>query len=256
MVSYSFTDFMDIIRRLRGKEGCPWDREQTHESLKSCLIEECYEAIEAINNQDVDNLCEELGDVMLQVALHSAIAEEKQAFTIDEVISSVSEKMIRRHPHVFSDITVSDSQSVINNWEEIKKKEKKSENIVDEITSIPKALPATIRAEKIQKKAAKAGFEFECYEQVLDKVYEELDELKNAVKLGEESQIQDEFGDVLFSMINLSRYLHLNAENSLTNSTNKFINRFVDVFSLAEKQGKNLYNLSPAELDALWRKVK
>ncbi len=256
MPKYDFDEFMDIIRKLRSKEGCPWDREQTHESLKTCLIEECYETIEAINNKDNDNLCEELGDVLLQVALHTAIAEEKKEFNIDQVVSGVAQKMVRRHPHVFGDVVVDNSQGVIKNWEEIKKEEKKNKSVAQEIIDIPKAFPATIRAEKVQKKAAKSGMDFEGYEQALEKVYEELEELKKSVDNGGKSIIEEEFGDVLFSIVNLSRFLQLNAENSLTNATNKFINRFVDVFALAERRGHNLCELSPMEQDVLWREVK
>ncbi len=256
MSNYSFEDFIRIIRKLRSKEGCPWDREQTHESLKTCLLEECYETIEAINNKDKENLCEELGDILLQVALHSVIAEEAKEFNIDEVISAEAEKMIRRHPHVFGDVIIHDSEGVIQSWEEIKRKEKKANNIVEELFEVPKALPANLRAEKIQRKAAKTGMDFEGYEQVLEKVYEELEELKESIQIGDKRDIEEEFGDVMFSMINLSRFLQLNAENSLTNATNKFINRFVDVFALAEGKGQNLCELSPAEQDVLWRKVK
>jgi tetrapyrrole methylase family protein/MazG family protein len=254
MSNYSFEEFMDIIRKLR--EGCPWDREQTHESLKSCLLEECYETIEAIDNKDKENLREELGDVLLQVALHSVIAEETQAFTIDDVITEETEKMIRRHPHIFGDVAVENSEGVIKNWEEIKKQEKKGSNIAEELLSVPKALPANIRAEKIQRKASKSGMDFEGYEQVLKKVYEELEELKESVEIGDKSNIQEEFGDVMFSIINLSRFLQLNAENSLTNATNKFINRFVDVFALAVSRGQDLCELSPTEQHELWRVIK
>lgn len=253
---YSFHDLMNIIRRLRAKDGCPWDREQTHESLKQCLIEEAYEVIEAIHNQDYRNLCEELGDVLLQVVMHAAIAEEGMEFTIEDVIAGECEKMIHRHPHVFGNLEVNDSQTVLSNWEEIKLKEKKYEKISDSILNIPKALPANIRAEKVQKKAAKAGLEFESYNQVLGKVYEELEELKEARKIGQKSYIEEEFGDLMFSIINLSRFLHVNAENSLTNATNKFINRFVGVESFARQEGKHLWEMSASEIDTLWGRVK
>ncbi len=256
MSSYNFDEFMDIIVRLRGKDGCPWDREQTHESLKPCLLEECYETFEAIDHKDNENLCEELGDILLQVALHSVIAEEQGEFDINKVISGVSEKMIRRHPHVFKKVAVKDSEEVIRNWEEIKKQEKSAKNIVEELKEVPKAFPSLLRAEKIQKKASKTGMDFTDCEQVLEKVYEELEELKESIKNGDKSNISEEFGDVLFTMINLSRFLQLNAENSLTNATNKFINRFVDVFALAESRGQDLCELSPVELDKLWREVK
>ncbi len=256
MAKYSFEEFMEIIRKLRSEEGCPWDREQTHESLKNCLIEECYETVEAINNQDEENLCEELGDVLLQVALHSVIAEEEKEFSIDDVVSLEAEKMIRRHPHVFGDATAEDADEVLRNWDEIKKKEKKDRNLADELKEVAKALPANIRAEKIQRKVSKTGLDFAGYEEALQKVYEELEELKKAIEIRDESYIFEEFGDVMFSMINLSRFLQLNAENSLTNATNKFINRFVDVFALAESMGRNLSELTPIEQDVLWREVK
>lgn len=255
MAKYSFEEFMDIIRRLRSKDGCPWDREQTHESLKGCLLDECYETIEAIDNKDKVNLCEELGDVLLQVAMHSVIAEETGDFTIDDVIDSEAEKMIRRHPHVFGDIAVSNSEEVIRNWDEIKKQEKKAATIEDEFANIPKALPALVRAQKVQKKAAKAGIGDDC-RQTLKRLKEELAGLEAAVEGGDKELLSEELGKFLFSVVNLARILQLNAEYSLTNATNKFINRIIDIFALAESRGQNLYELSPAELDILWREVK
>jgi tetrapyrrole methylase family protein/MazG family protein len=260
--SYTFDDFMNIIRHLRSENGCPWDREQTHESLKNCLIEEAYEVIEAVDNKDTVNLCEELGDILLQVALHTVIAEEKKEFGIEEVIDGVSTKMIRRHPHVFSEAAQSfkeggiTSDTVVQNWEEIKSQEKKQQRASEGILSIPKALPATIRAEKVQRKAAKAGLDFEGYEQALKKVYEELEELKNSKENGDARDIEEEFGDLMFSVVNLSRFLQLNAENSLTNATNKFINRFVGIERLAESKSKRLSEMSVTELDALWGRVE
>ncbi|MFT4145789.1 MAG: nucleoside triphosphate pyrophosphohydrolase [Mobilitalea sp.] len=256
MTNYNFNDFMEIIRKLRSKEGCPWDREQTHESLKTCLIEECYETLEAIDKKDNQNLSEELGDILLQVALHSVIAEETKEFTIEDVVQGVSEKMIRRHPHVFGDAVIENSEGVIASWEEIKKTEKQNVSPAQEVLNVPKAFPANIRAEKVQKKASKSGMDFEDYKQALKKVYEELDELTESIENGDKSKIFEEFGDTMFSMINLSRFLQLNAENSLTNATNKFINRFVDVFALAESRGQNLCELSPENQDMLWREVK
>jgi tetrapyrrole methylase family protein/MazG family protein len=256
MKNYSFDEFMDIIRKLRSKEGCPWDREQTHESLKTCLLEECYETIEAINNNDKENLCEELGDILLQVALHSVISEETKEFDINDVITAEAEKMIRRHPHVFGDATVNNSEEVIINWEEIKKKEKKANNIAEEIREVPKALPANIRAEKVLRKAAKSGRDYEGPKQALEMVYKELDKLKETLEIGDKSNIQEEFGEVMLQVINFSRFLQLNAENSLTNATNKFINRFVDVSALAECRGQNLCELSPQEQELLWREVE
>ena len=256
MSDYNFEEFIKIIRKLRSRDGCPWDREQTHESLKPCLLEECYETWEAIDNRDNENLCEELGDVLLQVALHAVIAEEQKEFGLNDIITREAEKMIRRHPHVFGEESADSSQDVINRWEEIKKSEKKSVTPAEEILSIPKAFPATLRAEKVQKKAAKAGMDFEGCDQVFEKINEELEELKKAIKYGDISNITEEFGDLLFTVVNLSRFLQLNAENSLTNATNKFINRFVDVLELAESRGHNLCELSPLEQDVLWQEVK
>ncbi len=257
--NYVFDDFINIIRHLRSENGCPWDREQTHESLRNCMIEEAYEVIEAINNEDAENLCEELGDILLQVALHTAIAEEQKEFDIDDVVNGVSRKMIRRHPHVFGSTDAAagiDSDAVVSNWDDIKKQEKKQKKASEAILGVPKALPANIRAEKIQKKAAKAGLDFKDYEQALNKVYEELEELKKTKENGDAKGIEEEFGDLMFSVVNLSRFLQLNAENSLTNATNKFINRFVGIELLAEQESRSLREMSDVELNALWGRVK
>ncbi|ROR25674.1 tetrapyrrole methylase family protein/MazG family protein [Mobilisporobacter senegalensis] len=253
---YSFEEFMEIIHVLRSENGCPWDREQTHESLKSCLIEECYETVEAINNVDKENLCEELGDILLQVALHSVIAEESGDFEMNDIIDGISKKMIHRHPHVFGDAIVNSSGEVLKNWEDIKKEEKKEVTVSQSMEKVPKALPALIRAAKVQGHAKNAGFDFVDYEDALNKVYEEINELNLARKVGDKSQIEKEFGDLLFSVVNLSRFLQENAENSLTNATDKFINRFVDVERLVLREGKHLCDMSIDELKALWGQVK
>lgn len=249
-------EFVDIIRRLRAENGCPWDREQTHESLRNCMLEEAYEVVEGIDNHDLANLREELGDVLLQVVMHSVIAEESGEFTINEVIGEVGEKMIRRHPHVFGEESVSTAKEVLVNWEEIKKAEKKEKTVSESVMRVPKALPAMIRAEKVQKKAAKVGFDFADYEEAYSKVEEELLELKEAREIGNICQIEEEFGDLLFSIVNLSRFLQINAENSLTNATNKFINRFVSVETLAEQEGRRLKDMTIDEMNDLWNRVK
>lgn len=256
MTQEYFNEFIQIIKKLRSETGCPWDRVQTHESLVDCMREEAYEVIDAIHQKDIPNLREELGDVLLQVVMHSVIAEEEQEFTIDDVIKEVSKKMVHRHPHVFGTKTANTAEEVLKNWEDIKKEEHKEKTISDSILKIPKALPATIRAEKVQKKAAKVGFDFENYNQVLEKVYEELEELKEAQKIGKKNQIEEEFGDFMFSVVNLSRFLQLNAENSLTNATDKFINRFVGVECIAQSRGKSLESLSIEELETLWEQIK
>ncbi|NLL00375.1 MAG: nucleoside triphosphate pyrophosphohydrolase [Clostridiales bacterium] len=248
--AYSFDEFMDIIRRLRGKDGCPWDREQTHESLRQCLLEESYEVIEAINNKDRDNLCEELGDVLLQVAMHSVIAEEENKFAISDVIAEVSKKMIRRHPHVFGDTQAETSDQVLKNWEDIKSMERDNADPRYELKKIPKALPANIRAEKTQKKAVKYGLELGSSDSAISDIIKGLEKLNNAVKIGEKTLIFDEFGYLLFHMIKLSLVLQINAENSLTNATNKFINRLIDMLCLNDGKGYNLCDIASADYEA------
>ena len=251
--TYSFDEFVDIIRKLRSKDGCPWDREQTHESLKQCLIEECYEVLEAINNKDTNNLCEELGDVLLQVVMHSVIAEENEKFTIEEVISEVSKKMIRRHPHVFGDLEVKSTEEVLDNWEDIKSKEKGTYSPEQELDSIPKALPANIRSAKIQKKAVDLGLELGSSDMAFNDIYENLKGLREAIDLGENLRVFDKFGSVMLNMIKLSLLLQINAENSLTNATNKFINRFIDVIDPRIGKDSNLYAIISTEQENLWR---
>lgn len=257
---YTYEELVEIIRTLRSENGCPWDREQTHGSLKNCMIEEAYEVCEGIDQlesqKDPTNLCEELGDVLLQVIMHSVIGEEAKEFTMEDVIHGISEKMIRRHPHVFGDTKVKDSDEVLQNWEEIKKEEKKEASVSEGMIRVPKAFPSVMRAQKVQKKAAKIGFDFPSYEEALQKVYEELEELENARKYETFQRVEEEFGDLMFSVVNLSRFLQLNAENSLTNATDKFINRFVNVERLANSEGRALSEMSIDELDALWGRIK
>ncbi|MDD4113083.1 MAG: nucleoside triphosphate pyrophosphohydrolase [Herbinix sp.] len=251
--TYSFDEFMDIIRTLRSKDGCPWDKEQTHESLKQCLIEECYEVIEAINNKDSSNLCEELGDILLQVAMHSVIAEEEDKFTVSNVISEESEKMIRRHPHVFDNLEVKSSEEVLRNWEVIKSKEREEIRPDQDILKVPKALPANIRAEKVQKKAVKFGLELGSKDDAVEEIEKRLENLSKMADLGENTLISDEFGSLLFNVIKLSLVLQINAENSLTNATNKFINRLIDVLSGYKGNDYNLCAITSTEHEALWK---
>lgn len=253
---YTFEEYKKIIERLRAKDGCPWDREQTHESLRQGMIEEAYEVVEAINNNDMANLREELGDVLLQVVMHAQIASEEGEFTIEDVIDETAKKMIHRHPHVFGSTEVKDASEVLENWEEIKRKEKKEKTVMESIFRVPKALPANIRAAKVQKKAAKTGFEFPDVKSVLEKVDEELAELKEAMEIGSQNQIEEEFGDLMFSMVNLSRFLDINAENSLTNAVEKFINRLESVEGLAKERHLDMGEMTPEELDVLWNLVK
>ena len=265
-MKHTYEEFLEVIKTLRSENGCPWDREQTHASLKQCMLEEAYEVIDGIESYeetgDYKNLREELGDVLLQVVLHAQIAKEEGRFSMEDIVDEICEKMIRRHPHVFGSSDAKNSKESLKLWEDIKKQEKKEETLADTLHRVAKAFPANIRAEKVQKKAAKSGFEFESMEQVLGKVKEELAELEEVIEENkrsenqEKSRLDEEFGDFMFSMINLSRFLGLNAENSLTNATNKFINRCVGIEVLAQKQGKRLNQMSAEEIDELWKQIK
>lgn len=236
---YTFDEFMDIIRYLRSEKGCPWDRKQTHESLDKYMLEEAYESVEAIRRGNTENLCEELGDVLLQIALHAAIAEETREFTMEDIITGESEKMIRRHPHVFGEKETIDAGQVVKNWDEIKKQEKKQKTTADTLQDIPRALPALMRAEKAIKRAAKNGQKGDVTEEA-ERTFESLSDslftLKEQWKMEDEEQLEEKFENLLFQIVNLSVFLQLNAENSLTNATNKFINRFVDIEGLTEKK--------------------
>lgn len=257
---YTFSEFEEIIVKLRAEDGCPWDREQTHASLRGCMIEEAYEVAEGIDQfektGEYANLREELGDVLLQVVMHSRIAEEAGEFTMTDVITEVAEKMIRRHPHVFGTEQADTSEAVLNNWEEIKRKEHSESTVSESMERIARALPAGIRAEKVQKKAAKVGFDFADRNQVMEKVEEELEELRNAMKNGNQEEIEEEFGDFLFSAVNLSRFLGVNAENSLTNATNKFISRFRNVEITAVDKGIEWKDMDIDQMNHFWDLAK
>ncbi|MFP4698323.1 MAG: nucleoside triphosphate pyrophosphohydrolase [Eubacteriales bacterium] len=253
---YAFQDLIEIIEVLRSKEGCPWDMQQTHKSLRETVLEESYEVIEAINLDDKNNLKEELGDLLLQVVLHAQIASENKDFTINNIITTLCEKLIRRHPHIFNGEKLETKEDVNNRWEQIKKEEKNYNSISEIMKGVPKALPALIRAQKVQKKAAKVGFDFGKMEEALDKVFEEIDELKEAYNNQNIDEIDEEFGDLIFAIVNLSRFFGLNAEFSLTNAVEKFITRFEGVEKLATKEGKKLEDMTLKEMDTLWERIK
>ena len=257
---YTFDDFKNIIARLRAADGCPWDRVQTHQSLRDCMIEEAYEAAEGIDiyeaSGDAANLCEELGDVLLQVVMHVQIAEEEGRFTMGDVLKGISEKMIRRHPHVFGVDGAKTPEAALENWEDIKKKEKHEDTLTEGMRRVAKSLPANIRAAKVQKKAARVAFDFSDYRQPAEKVEEELQEVLEAAEKGDASQIFEEFGDLMFSAVNLSRFFNINAENALTNATEKFINRFEYIEETAAKKGLNPENMTIEQMDELWNEIK
>ncbi len=253
---YSVYDLVDVIKALRSEGGCPWDIEQTHESIKKNLIEETYETIEAINKADPDMLKEELGDLLMQVIFHAQIEDEKGVFNIDDVADDNCRKMIERHPHVFGEIQADTVDDVLTNWDAIKRKTKGQKTTSQAIDSVPRELPALMRADKIQSKAAKAGFDWTEVGGALDKLAEEIDELKSAIDSGKAEEISDELGDVLFSAVNVSRFVKVDAEEALTASTDKFVSRFKTVEKLANERGIDMKNSDLTVLDALWDEAK
>ena len=253
---YNCNDLVEIMRLLRAPGGCPWDAEQTHESIRKNLIEETYEVIEAINKQDSDLLCEELGDLLMQVVFHAQMESEAGRFDFDKVADGVCKKLIVRHPHVFGDASVNGVDDVLSNWEEIKKKTKGQKTAGEAAQSVPRELPALMRAAKIQKKAADVGFDWPDISGALDKLEEEIAELKEALNNNDKSEINEEFGDLLFSAVNVSRFLKLDAEESLTSASDKFLNRFIRVEEISGERGINMNNSSIDILDKIWDEVK
>lgn len=246
-----FDEFVNIVRRLR--KDCPWDRIQTHLSLRRCLLEETYEVLESIDDGNMSELKKELGDILLQVVFHSNIAEENKEFTLSEVISSETKKLIDRHPHVFEDVKVTDSEEVKKNWEKLKKKEGR----ISVIDGIPAELPALLKAYRIQEKASKVGFDWKDEKPVFEKIIEELKELRQNVDSGKPvSDIEDEMGDVLFSIVNYSRFLKVNPEDALRRTIKKFRERFQKIEKYAEENNRVLDEMSLEEMDEIWNKAK
>lgn len=253
---YDFNDLVEIVRVLRAPGGCPWDRAQTHESIRSNFIEETYEAIEAIDNGDKSLLKEELGDVLLQVALHTEMEREQGVFDMNDVCDDICKKLIIRHPHVFGDLSAANVNEALSNWDAVKMKTKAQTTYTEAMQSVSRALPSLMRAEKIQRKAAKVGFEWDDVGGALEKLEEECGELKAAAVNGSESERHEELGDVLFSVVNVARYLGVDSERALYDSCDKFINRFSMVEKLAQERGIDMKSASLEELDALWDEVK
>ncbi|MFE8704041.1 nucleoside triphosphate pyrophosphohydrolase [Cytobacillus sp. FJAT-54145] len=251
-----FSKLRGIIAELRGPNGCPWDLKQTHQSLKKYLIEEAYELIEAIDSEDIDHMIEELGDVLLQVVLHAQIGEDDGYFTIDEVIESLSKKMIRRHPHVFGDVQADTEETVLRNWQEIKKEEKgaEAESLLDDVGT---HLPNLMRAYELQKKAGKVGFDWDHVNQAWEKVKEEIVEFEDEMKTSEQNEnLQKEFGDVLFALVNVARFYDFNPEEALFSTNQKFIRRFSFIEEQVQESGKKFEEFSLEELDQLWNQAK
>jgi nucleoside triphosphate diphosphatase len=250
-----FDRLMSIMHRLRAPGGCPWDAEQTHDSLKRYLVEECYEVIEAIDTKDAGHLKEELGDLMLQPVFHAAIAEEAGEFTMDDVLDTVCDKLIRRHPHVFGDQVVTSASEQVENWERIKKSEKGEERR-SALSGVPPQLPALLKAQKITEKAARVGFDWEHVDQVFAKVLEELKEFEETMAAGDQERMEAELGDLLFAIVNLGRFLALDPEEALRKTITRFSRRFSHVEETLHAGGRRLQDASLAEMDQLWDEAK
>lgn len=244
-----------VLKALRAPDGCPWDREQTLQSIQPCLQEECYELLSAMVGEDLANHREELGDVLLQVLFQCDIREDQGAFTFDEVVGELTNKLIRRHPHVFGEVDAKDTETVLRNWERIKQGEHKAPK-ASALDGVPEALPALLKAQRTQHKAAKVGFDWQDAEGPEAKIVEELAELKAAVAEGKPEAVADEYGDVLFSMVNLARHIGVDAESALRAATAKFAKRFRAVEARVKAAGKEMKAMSLAELDAVWDAVK
>ena len=252
--SYGVKDLEEIVRILRAPGGCPWDAEQTHQSIRRNFLEEAYEAVEAIDEGSPEHLEEELGDVLLQVVMHARMEQEAGRFDLDGVADGICKKLIYRHPHVFGDVAVSGTGEVLSNWEALKRKEKGQATNTDALEAVARALPALWRAEKVQKKARKAGFDWPDVSGALDKLSEELEELKTAAAEG--TNVAEELGDLLFSAVNAARFLKVDPEDALNGATDKFIGRFRKVEAPAADQGKAMEDMGLEELDELWERAK
>lgn len=248
---YTMEDLLTIMEILRSPQGCPWDREQTHRSIRQNMLEEAYEAADAIDSGDVDNLKEELGDVLLQVVFHSRMAQEAGAFSFGDVVDGVCQKLVYRHPHVFGAVEAQDAQGALSAWDDQKRKEKGQKSSADAMDSVARALPALTRAAKLQAKAQKAGFDWDNVSPALDKLEEELGELRQAV--ADDSNVEEELGDLLFAAVKVGRFVGVDGETALQGACEKFIGRFRQVERLADRP---LTEMEIPELEALWRRAK
>ena len=251
-----FENLVKIMAKLRSEKGCPWDREQTHKTLRPYLIEEAYEVLDALDNGTENDFCDELGDLLLQVVFHAQIATEEDRFDIGDVIQAINDKLVRRHPHVFGDTEVATADEVLANWEKIKKEEKQNQGRESILDSLPPNMPALLRAYRIQQKVARVSFDWNNVQEVLLKVREEIDELSTAIKQANKENIEEEIGDLLFSIVNLARHLNLPPEDALRRTNDKFIRRFQYIEASLELQGENIERATFDELNNLWEEAK
>ncbi len=252
-VGERFEELVSIVKQLRAPEGCPWDREQTNRSLLPYFLEEAYELIESVDQEDWQNLKEELGDILLHAVFQAAIAEAESRFKLSESLEMITEKLVRRHPHVFGEAQAEAPFHAKQNWEAAKHREKGRRSRLD---GVPVTLPALIRAQRLQQKASYTGFDWEQINDVWKKIHEEIDELKAAQQEGNKKQIEDEIGDVLFAVVNLARFLEISAEDALRGTNRKFVNRFQQIEAELKRRGKTVDDSTLAEMDAIWDHVK
>ena len=254
--TYTMEDLLAIMRILRSPEGCPWDRVQTHESIRTNLLEETHEALEALDTGDRAGLCEELGDILMQVVFHAQIDAAEGGFTFDDVTDTLCRKLIVRHPHVFGDGKADDAAEVLRNWDAIKRKTKGDKPQSELLRSVPRSLPALMRAEKVQGRAKRVGFDWRDASGAWTALDSELEEWRKAVRDGDPAAVEDELGDVLFSVVNVSRFVGAEAERALTHATDKFVRRFTEAERIAAERGETLSDSSEEELDSLWQEAK
>ena len=258
-IGESFVELVEIMAKLRAPGGCPWDRKQSLESLKEYVLEEAYELIDAIDSKDRGNICEECGDLLLQIVFVAQIASENHWFDITDVIDALCDKLRRRHPHVFGDLTVHDSEEVRRNWDMIKLQERQSKNEVrSRLTGVPRSMPALLKAFSIQERSAKAGFDWQAGDltPLWDKIREEMDELRRAIEVGLTDEIEEEMGDLLFAVVNLSRHIGVNPEEALNKANEKFSRRFRIIEENVEKSGRGWSEYTLDELEELWQEAK
>ncbi len=254
--AYTISDLLEIMRLLRAPDGCPWDRVQTHESIRQNFIEETYEVVEAIDQSDFSLMREELGDVLMQVIFHSIMEEEAGRFTFDDVCDEVCRKLIIRHPHVFGNVSADTPDEVLRNWDAIKMQTKSQKKVADSVDDVARSLPALMRAQKVQKRSAKSGMDFSSAEDAASKIPEELAEFREAMASGEQDKLTEELGDLLFSVVNVARFVGVDAEEALTRSTDKFSRRFRKLENLASERGIDLKTASISVIDSLWDEIK
>ena len=251
-----FQALVDIMARLRGPDGCPWDKEQTRESLKPFLVEETYEVLEAIDEGSPEKIKEELGDLLFQVVFHARLAEEQGDFSIQDILENIARKMIRRHPHVFGDKELKTSADVLVDWELIKKTEEGYRTRKSILEGVPKELPALIRAHRLQERAARVGFDWDKVDDVVSKLDEEVGEFKDTLQNRDRSEMEDELGDIFFALVNIARFIGINPEDALRKTISKFISRFQFVEEKAALEGRELSDMTLGEMDALWEQAK